>query len=137
MDLRQSKNYAAYLKQTGWVIEKIDETFVYIRKLPLTPFSVIKIQRPERIPDLKIIDRLAKKYRALYIFLEPSFRPHSPLSNLKTHNYKLAKSPYLPTKTIHLDLTQSEKKLLAQMKKDARHYLKKPVSYTHLTLPTN
>jgi len=37
----------------------------------------------------------------------------------------LSKSPFLPTKTIHLDLTQSKDKLLKQVKKDARYALRK------------
>ena len=48
IDIRQSKNYADYLSQLGWIIEGIDGVNYYIKKFPLIG-SVIKIQRPEKI----------------------------------------------------------------------------------------
>ncbi|MFC1727398.1 lipid II:glycine glycyltransferase FemX [Patescibacteria group bacterium] len=142
MDLRQSQEFAEYLKSQGWTIEhtpgavnhpgsgRMDSLApIFIRKIPLTPFSIIKVQRPEKI-DFAKINQLAKKYRALAIYLEPKFAvtPGVAAGTLpvwKNQGYHLSKSPYLPTKTIHLDLAQSEKQLLAQMKKDARYSLRK------------
>ena len=70
MDLRQSKEFAQYLKQRGWLVEKIGQDYVFIRKIPLTPFSIIKIQRPSQI-DLEKINSLARKHRAFQINIEP------------------------------------------------------------------
>jgi len=122
MDLRQSQEYAKYLKSIGWLVERISGCNIYIRKIPLTPFSIIKIQRPKKIP-LKKIEHLARKHRAVTIYLEPLITSYQ-LQATK-YGYRLHKSPYLPTKTISLDLTQSEEKILAQMKKDARYELRK------------
>jgi hypothetical protein len=122
-DLRQSSQYVDYLEKTGWQVEKIDGAFVFIRKLPLTPFSIIKIQRPEKLPDLRKIERLARQHRAVSVFVEPLNTDNN--QQLTINNFKLSKSPFLPTKTIQLDLGQSEKKLLAQMKKDSRYCLRK------------
>lgn len=131
MDLRQSQEYAEYLKSIGWVVEKTDGCHIYIRKIPLTPFSIIKIQRPRKIPFRKT-DRLAKKYRALVIYLEPLTINHKSSTHSEgisrselNHKYRPSKSPFLPAKTIHLDLTQPKKKILAQMKKDARYEIRK------------
>lgn len=120
-DLRQSPQYAKYIKSIGWTVEKINGCHFYIRKIPLTPFSIIKVQRPKKIP-FKKIDQLAKKYCALQIIIEPNY--HILIydkQKLQSYDYRLSKSPFLPTKTIHLDLTQSKAKILAQMKKDARY----------------
>jgi len=122
MDLRQSSQYAKYIKLTGWVVEKVNGYYVYIRKIPLTPFSIIKVQRPKEIP-FKKIDRLAQKHRALVVYLEPLTTSRK--SQITEFGYRLHKSPFLPAKTIHLDLTQSEEKILAQMKKDARYEIRK------------
>lgn len=118
MDLRQSPQYAKFMNLIGWLVEKVNGGYIYIRKIPLTPFSVIKVQRPKKIP-FKKIDLLAKKYRAVVIYLEPDVNKGG------NHNYHLNKSPFLPTKTIRLDLTQPEEKILAQMKKDARYEIRK------------
>jgi len=136
-DFRQTSQYGEYLEAIGWVVKKIDGTLVFIRKIPLTPFSIIKIQRVEKIPDFVRVEKLAKKYRALSVSIEPSVfspqsSPASPLARrgravfkLKKNGYRLSNSPYLPTKTIWLDLSQSKTELLKQMKKDARYSLKK------------
>jgi len=125
-DLRQSSQYGKYLEKTGWTVDKISEAYIFVRKVPFTPFSIIKIQRPEKIPNLIKVKKLAKKYRALVVYIEPSvFKSSLLASRLNKNGYKLSKSPFLPTKTTHLDLSQSEKELLKQMKKDSRHILKK------------
>jgi lipid II:glycine glycyltransferase (peptidoglycan interpeptide bridge formation enzyme) len=124
-DLRQSKEYARYLQQAGWRVEKTNGVFVFIRPIPLTPFSIIKIQRPTRLPDLKKTESLAKKYRSLLIFIEPKKAIDRQLAIIRNQGYRLCRSHFLPTKTIHLDLTQSEKELLAQMKKDTRYSIRK------------
>lgn len=120
MDLRQSATYAGYLKSLGWTIEKAVGCQIFIRKIPFLPFSIIKIQRPTKIPFAKI-KKLAKIYRALAIYLEPLTYQ----SVIDTKDYKLKKSPFLPTKTLQIDLTPSLKKIFRQMHKDARYAIKK------------
>jgi lipid II:glycine glycyltransferase (peptidoglycan interpeptide bridge formation enzyme) len=119
-DLRQSPEYAKYMKEIGWIVKSADSCQIFIKKFPI--FSFIKIQRPEKIPFSEI-DKIAKKHRAFIVKIEP--RNHGNEKELRKHGYKKDKSPYLPSKTIHLDLTLSEKQLLAQMKKDARYSIRK------------
>ena len=119
-ELRQSLQYAEYMKEIGWTVESADSCQIFIKKFPI--FSFIKIQRPEEIPFSKI-DKIAKKKRAFVVCLEPSTVNHQ--SSIINHGYRPAKSPYLPSKTIHLNLTLSEEKILAQMKKDARYSIRK------------
>jgi len=121
-DLHQTSKYACYLQSQNWLVKKIGDTFIFIRKIPLTPFSIIKIQRPEKIP-LATISQLAKKYRAITTYLEPLTVKQAALAF--QHGFRLKKSAFLPTKTIELDLTQSEEKILKQMKKDARYALRR------------
>lgn len=122
-DLRQTKEYARYLESIGWIVEKINSDFIFIRKIPLAPFSVIKFQRPSKI-NFKKIDRLAKKYHAPTIYLEPQL-PTINYQLLTDNSYHPCKSPFLPTKTIQLDLTKSEKQIYSKIKKDARYGIRK------------
>ncbi len=94
----------------------------FIKKVPLLG-SVIKIQRPSAIPPEKTLDRLAKKHRALFIKIEPSFK----IKNLKLNNSRFQRDtwPLLPTKTLHLDLTKSEKELWDTLDSDARYSIRK------------
>lgn len=121
-DLRQSPDYVRYLKISGWLVAGQPGTFAFIRKIPLTPISIIKIQRPKKI-GFTTIYRLAKKYRAFWVYIEPTTNIQA--TALCKHGFRLSHSPFLPAKTIQLDLSQSLKKIKDQMKKDVRYSLRK------------
>ena len=87
---------------------------------------MIKIQRPTVLPTVGEIDEIAKKHRALFVKLEPSFakateglRPSLP-HGLEPDNWSLSS-----TRTIHLDLTPSEEDIFAKFSKDARYSIRR------------
>lgn len=121
LDLRQTPQYADYLKQIGWTVEENQKTNYFIKKIPFLG-AIIKIQRPGKI-DLGKIEKLTKKYRVFQIIVEPKNRNQE--LRIRNYGYRLSKSPFLPTKTIHLDLTQSKDKLLETAKKDVRYSIRK------------
>jgi hypothetical protein len=121
VDIRQSTQYANYLKGNGWIVERIDEINYFIRKLPIIG-CVLKIQRPKRI-DFKTIDNLCRKYRIFQIIIEPKDSKDTEI--LASKCFKLSKSPFLPSKTLQIDLTQSEKVIFSHFKKDARRIVRK------------
>jgi len=120
-DIRQTLQYAKYLRQIGWEVERLSETNYFIKKVPLLG-SVLKLQRPEelRYNDIKL---LSAKHKAFQIIVEPKAELDAKF--LKSVGYKLCRSPYLPTKTLQLDLTKSENIILVNLKKDARYLVRK------------
>ena len=123
MDLRQTPKYSEFLRGIGWIIEKDAKSgaFIFIRKLPLTGFSVIKIQRASRLPNKSVLDRLIKKYRAIQLNIEPEGDNDIPLLVAwKMHRQTI---PFLPSTTIILDLRLPFKTLLALMKQKTRYNL--------------
>jgi lipid II:glycine glycyltransferase (peptidoglycan interpeptide bridge formation enzyme) len=121
VDIRQSIQYANYLGKIGWTVERLGEINYFIRKLPLVG-SIIKLQRPEEI-KIEKIRQLAKEYRAFQIIVEP--KTELDAKYLFSLGFKLSKSPYLPTKTLQLDLTKSEKALFKNLAKDAKGAIRK------------
>lgn len=121
-DLRQSKNWAGYLQKIGWKTQKAGHNFVYLKKLPFLGW-VAKIQRPQGKIPYKEIDNLAKKLGVAVVYFEPQTIRQA--NRLKIIGYKLTRSPFLPTKTLWLKLTETEGELLNQLKKDARAALQK------------
>jgi len=118
-NLRQSDRWAEYLESQGWLVEKLGNTKAFIRKIP--PFgSVVKIQRPVEIPAVEEIDRLAKKYRALFVKLELLAEGDKLLTGFEPDQF-----PNLATRTIILDLAQSENKLWKDLSQDARQSVRK------------
>jgi len=138
-DLRQSEKYADYMEHIGWQVEKLNGCQVFIRKIPFLPFSIIKIQRPNKISPsiLEEVDKLAKQHHALFVKLEPistsrvsrlqmpSASADGGQAYLTSHGYLLDKSPLLPTKTRQLDLTLSEKDIFSRFSKDGRYEIRK------------
>lgn len=127
-DLRQAAPYALYLQKLGWQIAEYkvlsSKYKAYFRRLPFLPFSVIKVQRPEKI-NFHRLDHLAKKYRAVFLKLEPRQDSKEIREQLGHWGYQLSPSPFLPTKTLQLDLTQSEEKIFSQFKKDCRYEIRR------------
>jgi len=127
-NIRQTKNYAAYLTQIGWKVERIKNTNYFLKKIPIVGY-ILKVQRPKKI-DFTQITTLTKKYKLFQVIIEPELTPSLrsmtffPHTQLLAHGYKLSKSPYLPSKTIFLDLKKPWTKLLKDMKKDARLAIK-------------
>ena len=107
MDIRQTREYASYLKKEGWIVERIENTNYFIKKLPLIG-SLLKIQRPEKI-NFGTINKLCRKYCVFQIILEPRLTASNSTKYhnlLISHGFKLSKSPYLPSKTLQINLTK-------------------------------
>ncbi len=121
IDIRQSLQYAKYLEKEGWIVERIDKTNYFIKKFPLIG-SILKLQRPEKI-DFGTINKLCQKYRVFQIIIEPKNDTYTKLLSLK--GYKLSKSPYLPSKTLQIDLTQTKERIYANFTKDCKYNIRK------------
>lgn len=121
IDIRQTSYYARHLKNIGWEVESINHIKYFIKKLPLFG-SIIKVQRPEEIQISKIRE-LAKKYHTVLTIVEPK---HEIDANfLEKIGFKKGKKPYLPTKTLHLELIKPLDDLFDGLKKDAKSILGK------------
>lgn len=126
-DVRQSLAYAEFIKKEGWKVERIRETNYFIRKMFFSA-SILKLQRPERI-DFETINKLVRKYGVFQIIIEPNSTSGAVTVNyhnlLLQKGFKLAKSTYLPSKTLRINLNHSAKKILSDFKKDARQAVKR------------
>lgn len=121
MNLRQSKEFAKFMELSGWLVEKVDNGYIYLRKLPLLPPLIMKSQYPASPILFVQIEKLARKYQPLQIQIQPlKIEP-----GFKKYGYKLSGSSGHVTKTLQINLTLPEKKILAQMKKDARYGIRK------------
>lgn len=128
-DYRQYIEYNNFFEKLGWIVEKVNGTFILIRHLPLIG-SVIKIQRYDPQIPLSKIDEAAKRHRAFLVKLEPNLETSDPkapaiLEQLKDFGYRNSSWALCPTRTIQIDLRPDLDRLLAQTKKDVRRYLGK------------
>ncbi len=121
IDIRQTPKYAKYLRKTGWQVVQLNHVNCFIKNIPVIG-PIIKVQRPEIIP-LKKIERLAMKHHAFQVIIEPKNKLDAKF--LTTNKYKESKKPFLPTKTLHLNLTKTKEELIKGLKKDARLAIRK------------
>lgn len=133
-DLRQTEEWAEYLESIGWEVVKIQDLrikkyeYLYIKKIPLIPFSIAKLQRGRGRVDFENLKRICKQHRVAVVYLEPGervlnseFRIQNYENKLKEEGFRKSKGSYLPRKTIWIDLKKSHKKLLNEMKSKTRY----------------
>ena len=130
-DIRQSINYKNFLESQGWIVERINNINYFIKKLPIIG-SVLKLQRPETISKACLFEvkKLEKKYRVFQTIIEPDLASSS-ITEINDHillssnGCRLSKSPFLPSKTIHLDLKRSETDIFRSFSKETRYSIRK------------
>ncbi len=121
-DLRQTKEWGVYLEARGWRVRRIGKVFVFIKKMPLVGFAIMKVQRWKGALDFNRLKQLQRKYRVFYTILEPG---QDSVEQKKFLGYRQSKSVFLPSKTIIIDLKKSKKGLWNDLSKNANRILKK------------
>lgn len=71
-DLRQSDEYAEYLRLIGWKVIQSDKgVWVYVRNMPMLPCSILKLQRvSEKDLDLEWLYSIKKKEKVVLQYIE-------------------------------------------------------------------
>ena len=123
-DVRQTAAYADFIRVLGWQTSQIGTTRIFIKKLPLLPVSLIKVLRHRQPLALKTLGRLQRQHHALITKQEPFLVEKQHGSKVYFRVAKDNHWPLLPTKTLWLDLTYPETKILAKMKPKTRYNLK-------------
>jgi hypothetical protein len=121
MDIRQSLQYANFMTSLGWQVEKTEKSNAFVKKFPLIG-SLIKIQRISCLPNIKEINTLAKKHKAFKILIE--FDQINKEGKIPL-GFNIYPSPFLPTKTIHVDLNRSEKEIFNSFSSAKRRVIRK------------
>ena len=123
-DLRQTNNYSQYMQDLGWRVDEYKGVHIYFKKILFWRF--VKIQRPQ-VEIVKLLNcYIVKKYRYSTVYVEPgSNKQHNDLLKL---GFKKYNSPFLPSKTVQIDLRRSEEQLLKEMHYKTRYNCKKATS---------
>ncbi len=132
-DIRQTREWGKYLQSCNWIVEKVGGVNVFIKKVPLTPFSMMKIQRFHGKLDFIDLKKVKRKYKIVYTVVEPAVLQRAGGSELSYTSLRTAESsepsfainrnPFLPTKSIVIDLTRSKKQLWNDLSSNAKRIL--------------
>lgn len=130
-DLRQTKEYANYMHLLGWQVHQFQmsnvtlrlrsgqECQIFLKKIPLLG-NIAKLQRPSGKLDPQALDEFAKEHKLAVFYIEPN----SHLTIQPSNHFRPARTCFLPSKTIHINLLQSNEMLLSQMDKDTRYAIR-------------
>lgn len=124
MDLRQWPQWGNYLSKINWQIERVANVQIFIRKIPLLNYSLIKIQHPDNPLPFFDIDKIAKKHQALFVQIEPVNQNYKPDDFLK-NGYCPSKMFLSHSSTILIDLRKSSEELWSSFSENARRNIKK------------
>lgn len=128
MEIQQSPLFAKYLISLGWTVVYLDKVQIYIRHFPFMG-ALAKIQRPKKLPNPKKLIPLLKKHKISTVACEPdsSIDENAYQHWIKTisKNFKINTSPYLPTKTILVDLKASEEEIFNRFSEAKRRAVRR------------
>jgi len=132
MEIQQSPYYASFIRSLGWIIETVDNSTIFIKPFPIIG-GLAKIQRVTTLPSVKKLIPLLKKYGVRTIAIEPDRNvSQTSLSLWCSHiprHIKINKDPYIPTKTIRVDLTPNEQEIFHRFSEAKRRAVRRAEKY--------
>ncbi len=125
IDIRQTPDYANYLKLLGWKTEKISGGQIFVKKFPLIG-SIIKVQRIKPPLPFAEIEKIAKQNRAFQILIDQEINKSKRAKEQESRiDFKINQKPYFPTKTIQVDLTKPEPEIFNSFSEAKRRAVRK------------
>lgn len=118
-DIRQSDRYGLFMQKIGWSVLKVKDIQIFIKKFPIIG-SFIKIQRVNSI-SVEEVEKIVKDFGVYKIIIEPTKILKLP----KSLKYLNSRSSYSPTKTIRINLRQSEESLFNNFTSEKRRAIRR------------
>lgn len=125
-DLRQSPLWATFMEELGWEVVKVgpstQKQYLYLKKLPVIG-TLIKAPRVRLPFDFETLNQIAADRRAFSVKFEPNHleSEKQTLAELTKNSFRSERWSLHPTKTIVLNLRQTEDQILENMEKDTRY----------------
>ncbi len=130
-DIRQSPQFAAFMRDLNWQVAKIGSAYIYLKKFPLFGHFA-KIPRPDKNFSLNQIKYLYKQYIIFRLKIAPYLLVQDKNAELYrrkllSSGFKIEHSPFNPTTTIRIDLTQKEETIFNSFTEAKRRGVRRAV----------
>lgn len=111
MEIQQSSTYANFITSLGWIVEKIDGSYIFIKPFPLIG-GLAKLLRITTLPSITHLLPLLKRHHVRTLVIEPDSKVDQQnfsrwCKRISPHIH-LNRGPFIPTKTIRVSLTPPE-----------------------------
>lgn len=111
MNLQQSSLYRRYIQALKWTVVTADGVHIFIRRFPVIG-GLAKIQRSSRLPNTRKLLPIFKEFHVRTLSVEPEYTVKQTVFHKWCRSIsryvRLNRTPFLPTKTLLVDLTPSE-----------------------------
>ncbi|MCL4200285.1 peptidoglycan bridge formation glycyltransferase FemA/FemB family protein [Patescibacteria group bacterium] len=132
MEIQQSPYYADFIRSLGWVVETIDGGNIFIKPFPIIG-GLAKIQRVTTLPSVKKLLPVLNKHRVRTVAIEPdrqvSQKALTSWCRQIPRYIKINKDPYIPTKTIRVDLAANEQDIFHRFSEAKRRAVRRAEKY--------
>jgi len=132
MELQQSPLYKKYIKTLRWTVADLDGVTIFIRNIPFLGVMA-KIQRPELLPYIPKLIPFLQTHLVRRVAVEPTINTRDDTYETYVRSlskfFIIHKEPFLPTKTICVDLTLPEKKIFDRMAEAKRRGVRKAIKH--------
>jgi hypothetical protein len=130
MELQQSPLYETYIHSLHWHVEIVEGIKIFLRTFPILG-GIAKMQRFDKLPDIQNILPLLKKYNVKRFVLEagPNVDEEELISYRKTLStyVRVLDTPFIPSKTIVVDLRISEKEIFEHFSEAKRRAVRRAI----------
>lgn len=125
MELQQSPLYISYIKKLRWHTAEIDGSTMIYRYFPLYG-GFAKLQRPTKLPAPVPLTKLLSEKRIRRITVEPDVTvSQEEFDEWRKKLPAVRGTPFLPTKTILVDLTASEDEIFKRFSEAKRRAVRR------------
>lgn len=128
MEIQQSSLYADYIRSLGWIVESLDNQYIFIKPFPIIG-GLAKIQRVTRLPNKAHLLPMLKKYNVRTIAIEPdmaiSQKDFTRWCRQLRRHIRLNHDPFIPTKTIRVDVTASQEQIFHTLSEAKRRAVRR------------
>ncbi|MFZ2025447.1 MAG: peptidoglycan bridge formation glycyltransferase FemA/FemB family protein [Microgenomates group bacterium] len=132
MEVQQSTLYQQYILALGWSVDTLDGSAIFYRKLPFIGVMA-KIQRPMTLPYIPKLIPLLQKLHVRTLLVEPKANEDPEVFKNYIHSlskfFKIILSPFLPTKTILVNVTPTEEKIFSSLEPAKRRAVRRAEKY--------
>lgn len=140
MEIQQSPLFAEFTRRLRWNVITVDGTNIFIKSFPFVG-AMAKIQRPERLPEVGKLTRILKEHKIRRIVAEATYRQDprefQEWAGALKQEFSLTTSPFLPTKTIVVDLTPPEADIFASFTSAKRRGVRRAMKHGITTVESH
>ncbi len=142
MEIQQSDLYIQYVRKLGWDITRTDNVYILHRNIPFFG-AMAKIQRSDSLPHIKTLSEFLSHNKIRTLALEPDMTVEqnvlsSYIRSLQSRvRIRINQSPFLPTKTIRVDLQATEDLIFSSFSEAKRRAVRRALRYGITVHPTD